>query len=229
MPTEIPLFAGIIASALHVVSGPDHLAAVTPIALESRSKVWKIGFFWGFGHLLGMLIIGLLFLAFKEAIPVEMISEHSEQLVAIVLIGIGLWSLYKLFYKERISKRPHIHTHDDDVYLHTHEANHQNGKHTTQTKKKQISSFSIGILHGLAGVAHFLLLLPALGFESTTESVQYIIGFAIGTVVSMSVYTFILGSLTKGSQGNLSILKMIRLAGGLFALIVGIYWLYLSL
>ena len=45
MPTEIPLFAGIIASALHVVSGPDHLAAVTPIALESRSKVWKIGFF----------------------------------------------------------------------------------------------------------------------------------------------------------------------------------------
>lgn len=229
MSTEIPLIAGIIASTLHVVSGPDHLAAVTPIALETRSKVWKIGFFWGFGHLIGMLIIGLLFLAFKEAIPVEMISEHSEQLVAIVLIGIGLWSLYKLFYKERISKRPHIHTHDADVYLHTHEANHQNGKHTVQTKKKQLSSFSIGVLHGLAGVAHFLLLLPALGLESTVESVQYIIGFAIGTVISMSIYTFILGGVTKGSQGNLSLLKIIRLIGGIFALFIGIYWLYLSL
>jgi sulfite exporter TauE/SafE len=225
---EISIIAGIIASVLHVVSGPDHLAAVTPIAIETKHKVWRIGFFWGAGHLLGMLIIGILFLIFKEVIPVEIISSYSEQLVAIVLIGIGLWSLYKLFYKEKIHNRPHIHV-DDEVYIHKHTEEHQNNHHKGTVKKHLKSSFSIGILHGLAGVAHFILLLPALGFETRFESVLYISGFAIGTVLAMTVYTIILGRITKKSSNNISLLNGIRVVGGLFALIIGFYWLYLSL
>jgi len=106
---NLPFFAGIAASVLHVVSGPDHLAAVTPLAIETRRKVWKIGLFWGFGHLLGMLLIGVLFLLFKEYIPVEKISEHSEQLVGIVLIAVGLWALFSIFYKSKNHKHPHVH------------------------------------------------------------------------------------------------------------------------
>jgi len=174
---SVPLIAGIIASILHVLSGPDHLAVVTPIAIESKKKVWRIGFYWGGGHLLGMLIIGLLFFLFKEVIPVETISGYSEQMVAVVLIGIGLWSLYKLFYKEKIHSRPHIHS-DNEVYVHQHSQSHSHGGHATQSaKNKNTSSFSIGVLHGLAGVAHFILLLPALGLETRFESVQYIGGF----------------------------------------------------
>ncbi|MEM6719386.1 MAG: sulfite exporter TauE/SafE family protein [Bacteroidota bacterium] len=227
--TSLPIIAGIIASILHVISGPDHLAAVTPIAIETKRKVWRIGFYWGAGHLLGMLIIGMLFFVFKEVIPVEAISAYSEQLVALVLIGIGLWSLYKLFYKEKVHHRPHIHT-DGEVYVHTHEEKHHDSKHRSIFKKGNISSsFSIGILHGLAGVAHFLLLLPALGFATQFESIQYIIGFAIGTVVAMTVYTFILGGITKSSRNNRSLLNGIRVTGGVFALVVGVYWMYLSL
>lgn len=228
MINELPLIAGIIASILHVVSGPDHLAAVTPIAIETKRKVWRIGFLWGTGHLLGMLIIGILFLLFKEVIPVETISGYSEQLVAIVLIGIGLWTLYKLFYKEKIHNRPHIHT-DDEVYLHKHNEEHQNNNHTETRKKHLKSSFSIGILHGLAGVAHFILLLPALGFETTFQSLQYISGFAIGTVLAMTAYTIVLGAIAKKSSKNISLLNGVRVVGGLFALIIGFYWLYLSL
>lgn len=228
MITELPLIAGMIASVLHVISGPDHLAAVTPIAIETKRKVWRIGFSWGTGHLLGMLIIGLLFLVFKEVIPVEAISGYSEQLVAVVLIGIGLWSLYKLFYKEKIHSRPHIHA-DGETYVHKHNNVHTHSHHSKETKKNLSSSFSIGVLHGLAGVAHFLLLLPALGFATQSESIQYIIGFAIGTVLAMTVYTLILGGITKSSTNNKSLLNTIRVAGGAFALIVGIYWLYLSL
>ena len=58
MELTFPLFAGIIAAMLHVISGPDHLAAVTPFAIESKKKAWKVGLFWGIGHLLGMLSIG---------------------------------------------------------------------------------------------------------------------------------------------------------------------------
>jgi ABC-type nickel/cobalt efflux system permease component RcnA len=226
--TELPIIEGIIASILHVISGPDHLAAVTPIAIETKRKVWRIGFSWGTGHLLGMLIIGLLFVAFKEVIPVEAISGYSEQLVAVVLIGIGFWSLYKLFYKEKIHTRPHIHA-DGEIHVHKHDDEHKHSHHSKETKKNLSSSFSIGVLHGLAGVAHFLLLLPALGFSSQLESIQYIIGFAIGTVLAMTIYTLILGGITKSSTNNKSLLNTIRVAGGAFALIIGIYWLYLSL
>ena len=62
MELNFPLFAGIIAAMLHVIAGPDHLAAVTPFAIESKKKAWKVGLFWGVGHLLGMLFIGVLFL-----------------------------------------------------------------------------------------------------------------------------------------------------------------------
>ena len=51
------LFAGIATSVLHVISGPDHLTDVTPLAIETRRKLWKIFLFWGFGHLAGMLLL----------------------------------------------------------------------------------------------------------------------------------------------------------------------------
>ena len=94
---NFPLVAGTLASMLHVISGPDHLAAVTPLVIETKRKAWRIGLFWGLGHLLGMLLIGVLFLLFKDIIPVESISEYSEQLVAAVLIGVGLWAFYRIF------------------------------------------------------------------------------------------------------------------------------------
>jgi ABC-type nickel/cobalt efflux system permease component RcnA len=226
---SVPLIAGIIASILHVLSGPDHLAAVTPIAIESKKKVWRIGFYWGGGHLIGMLIIGVLFFLFKEVIPVEAISGYSEQLVAVVLIGIGLWSLYKLFYKEKIHNRPHIHT-GEEVYVHQHDHSHSHGGHTIKDhKSERTSSFSIGVLHGLAGVAHFILLLPALGLETRFESAKYIGGFAIGTVLAMTFYTHLLGLVTKKSSNSKPLLNGIRVAGGFFALIIGVYWMYLTL
>lgn len=234
MTLTFPLLAGTLASMLHVISGPDHLAAVTPLVIETKRKAWKIGLFWGLGHLVGMLLIGVLFLLFKDVIPVEMISEYSEQLVAIVLIGVGTWAFYRIFNEKKKHQHPHVHT-EKVTYAHIHEHNHQEeGHHHTHTKvvkQNLLSSFGIGFLHGLAGVAHFLLLLPVLGFEDTTEGVQYIFGFAIGTVLAMSAYALILGKLASFSkdQHNENFFKGIRFAGGLFAIVIGFYWLYLSL
>ena len=231
-----PLFAGLAASILHVVSGPDHLAAVTPLAIETRCKVWKIGLFWGFGHLTGMLLIGLLFLLFKEYIPIEKISEHSEQLVGVVLIAVGLWALFSMFYKSKRHKHPHVHG-GEEPYIHVHEHNHDTNKfehshnHDKKPKQNLWSSFGIGVLHGLAGIAHFILLLPVLGFENQLDSIQYIVGFGLGTLLAMTIYTFLLGIITSYSKGQKSkfLFKTIRLSGGIFAIAIGVYWLYLSL
>jgi ABC-type nickel/cobalt efflux system permease component RcnA len=223
------LFSAILASILHVISGPDHLAAVTPLAISSQRKGWKIGLVWGFGHLIGMLLIGVLFLLFKEVIPIEAISSYSEQLVAIVLIAVGLWAFYRIFNEKKKHTHPHTHS-DGSTHIHTYENTSEEHSHKKKMKQKTLSSLSIGFLHGLAGVAHFILLLPVLAFETKSEGIQYIIGFAIGTVAAMTAYAFILGNMAKLSKNANDPLffKGIRFTGGLFAVVIGFYWLYLT-
>lgn len=232
METTFPLAAGLIASILHVIAGPDHLAAVAPFAIESKRKAWKIGLFWGIGHLVGMIAIGLLFALFKEVIPVDAISQYSEQLVGIVLVGIGIWSFYRIFKKKKKHKHLHVHAEDAPV-IHSHEHQHDHNsthyhKHPEKLKQNNLASFSIGVLHGLAGISHFLLFLPVLGFETQSDSMAYIVGFAMGIVVAMITFAFVIGkvsSLAKNGHNEI-FFNGIRFAGGLFALVIGIYWIF---
>ncbi len=126
MESSFPFIAALMASMLHVIMGPDHLAAVTPFAIETKRKAWKIGLSWGLGHLAGMLGIGVLFALFKELIPVDLISKYSEQLVGFVLLGIGGWALYKLFKKEKIHAHLHVHSEQGPViHKHPHDHSHE--------------------------------------------------------------------------------------------------------
>jgi len=229
MIESFPFIAALIASILHVITGPDHLAAVVPFAIESKKKAWKIGLFWGIGHLLGMLLIGVLFLIFRELIPVETISQFSEQLVGLVLIFIGVWSFYKLFKQERNHKHLHVHA-NDDLTIHKHEHHHHeqsnHAHHHEGIKQSNFASLSVGFLHGLAGIAHFLLFIPVASFDSKMDSSFYLIGFAAGIIIAMTVFALMIGKISSYAKGehNDALFKGIRLAGGLFAIIIGFYW-----
>ena len=121
----LTFLTGFIASMAHVVTGPDHLAAVTPLAIDSRKKSWIIGFSWGLGHTLGMLMIGLLFILFKEFLPIEAISKHSDTLIGFLLIGIGIWAVVRIYLQHKHGNRPHAHFHATPyLYAHMHKHSH---------------------------------------------------------------------------------------------------------
>lgn len=231
--TSTSFFAGLVAAMLHVITGPDHLAAVTPFAIESKKRAWKVGLFWGLGHLLGMLAIGVLFLLFKDFIPLESISGYSEKLVGVILVLLGVWIFYKIFYVEKKHKHTHIHSNGNPV-IHKHSHQHQSEKthqHQHQNLKQSIlASLSVGFVHGLAGIAHFLLFLPVLGFTSTLDSVNYISGFGVGTVIAMIAYAAVVGKIADFSKQdhNDSFFKGVRLVGGLFAFVIGVYWMLMN-
>ena len=185
--------------------------------------------FWGVGHLLGMLSVGLLFLLFKDLIPFEKISNYSEKFVGIILIGLGMWIFFKIFIEEKTHKHLHIHS-NGNLLIHKHQHIHttekfHNHKHP-KLKQGIISATSVGFIHGLAGIAHFLLFIPVIGFSSKFDSLKYIIGFGIGTLIAMTSFTFVIGGISAflKQDYNNTFFKGVRLTGGLFAFFIGIYW-----
>ena len=233
-PVSFPLLAGLLASLAHVLSGPDHLAAVMPIAVENNKKGWQIGLSWALGHITGMLAIGLLFIMFKQWLPVEAISSHSEALVGFVLIFIGLWAFYRIYKPQKQHSHVHMHT-EDRPYIHSHGHEHnKEGEHLHSHKTKSgsgaLSAYLIGTLHGLAGISHFLIFLPALGLNTTSESVSYLVGFGIGTIIAMTLFAFVIGKTAEKTQigHNAALFKGLRMAAGSFAIVIGIYWVAMS-
>ncbi|MBP7679040.1 MAG: sulfite exporter TauE/SafE family protein [Bacteroidales bacterium] len=229
----IQLLTGFLAAAVHVVTGPDHLAAVTPLAIENRKKAWNIGLMWGIGHVAGMLLIGLLYLAFKSMINVEKISGYSEFLVGFVLIGIGAWAIVKTLgrfhfhhshphYHEKPSPQVHIHRHD-----HHDETNHTH-IHSKSTVQNSITALLIGTLHGFAGISHFLLILPTLALPSVRESVIYLAGFAAGTIIAMIIYAVIMGYIGQRTANFAysAAFRNLRIIAGALAIAVGVWWLF---
>ena len=234
--TNFPLLFGVIASLAHVLSGPDHLAAIGPLAINANRRPWFIGMSWGIGHLCGMLIIGVLFFYLKEFIPVEFISANSEKMVGILLIVIGLWAIYKMLTYHSTDTHAHDHSHEDETgstYIHRHHHHHETGTahlhpHEKRNRQTYLAALGIGVLHGLAGVSHFIGLLPTLAFESRFDSAMYLTGFGIGTILAMVLFSTVLGLIaTKASRSRKDLLfRSINGIAGISAIFVGIFWLW---
>ena len=234
--TSLPLLFGIVASLAHVLAGPDHLAAIGPLAINADRRPWLIGMAWGIGHLTGMLIIGILFFYLKDFIPVEFISANSEKMVGILLIAIGFWAIYKMLTYHKTGTHHHDHTHENtsgETYVHRHHHQHEDEashhhQHEKRDRQTYLAALGIGVLHGLAGVSHFIGLLPTLAFESSFDSALYLTGFGIGTILAMVVFSAILGLIaSKASHSKKDFLfKAINGLAGISAIFVGIFWIW---
>ena len=232
--TSFPIIFGFIAAAAHVLAGPDHLAAIAPLALNTKFRPWMIGMAWGIGHLTGMLVIGLLFFFFKELIPIDIISANSERIVGILLIVIGLWAIARLYDFNFKKEHKHVHAHKDDhgnAFVHVHDHKHVDTvKHSHSNFERQtyLAALGIGLLHGLAGVSHILHLLPTLAFKSSVASIMYLIGFGGGTIAAMVTFSIVLGIISQYSSQKRKevIFKSVNAIAGIGAIFVGFIWLW---
>jgi hypothetical protein len=225
----IAAITGLIAGIIHVWSGPDHLAAIAPLAVRKPNRSWMAGTRWGIGHSAGVAVIGLLSLWLREWIPVnlisswgDLISTWGERFVGIMLIGIGYWALRKAF---RIHAHEHEHDGDRHVHLHAHThtiAHEQPAAHQHHTH----AAFGIGILHGLAGSSHFLGVLPILAFPTRIQAIGYLIAFGCGTILSMATFSWLIGLLTsRWAAGSAKIYRALMGACAACAMAVGCFWL----
>lgn len=220
----IALLSGITAGLIHVLSGPDHLAAVAPLSLTRWKKAVPIGFRWGLGHSSGVLFVGLLALLFRELIPMEAISSWGERGVGVMLIGIGLWGIRKSL-KTRLHAHEHTHGGSTHVHYHVHAHGHKPEEAEEKGHQHTHAAFAVGTIHGVAGSSHLFGVLPALVIPSRIDSISYLVAFGLGTIVAMVLFSSIFGWVGRGLNGNI---RHYRLAGSCVsaaAVILGVYWM----
>jgi len=225
------IIAGLSAGAIHVLAGPDHLAAVAPLAADREESPWTAGLLWGLGHAGGVVVVGLAVLLLREVLPLERLSGWSERLVGLVLIAIGAWGI-----RQATRQRVHVHEHQHDGHRHAHvhvhnraanhDAPHAHGAAAAHLHVQTRAAFGVGILHGLAGSAHFLGILPALAFAARSSAVAYVAAFGVGTVAAMTLFAALIGWVAKRfSRNGARLYRGLLFTFGVAAIVVGVMWL----
>lgn len=206
----LTLLSGVLAGLVHVLSGPDHLAAVAPLAMADRRRGWLAGCTWGVGHTSGVVAIAALAVLLRDVLPpVDVISSWSERLVGAALIALGFWGLRAAL---RIRSTPHVH---GSV---RHEHVHLGREGLPRRVSHAHASFAMGVLHGIAGSSHFLGVLPALALPTRASALTYIAAFGAGSIVAMTAFGAVLGTAPARAH------RAFMFAAATLALIVGGAW-----
>lgn len=213
------LITGLAAGAAHVVTGPDHLAALAPIAVDRPLKALGLGLRWGLGHGVGVVALGGLGIVARGFVDVDAISAWSEFIVGFMLVAMGLWALRRA---SRMVIHTHGHTHeaDDHAHLHVHASpdQHDSAAHRGHSH----AAFFVGLLHGAAGTGHLLGVLPSLALPPA-EAAVYLGAYFVAAVGAMGVFGGLMGRLAQ--RFGLLGLRRIMYGVSTAAIGVGAVWL----
>lgn len=219
------VLTGLATGFVHVLAGPDHLAAVAPLSVGKRGSGWQIGFRWGIGHALGVILIGLLALWLREQLPLDSLSLIAERIVGITLIGIGFWGLHRAL-KNHLHKHAHSHDGQTHTHIHVHGPVTAHSPSIQRTHAHSHAALSIGVLHGLAGGSHVLGILPALAFPQASQTIGYLTGFGMGTVAAMASFSSVVALIAPGRMRHEAFANRILMASfSVASLGIGSYWL----
>ena len=209
---------GALAGFFHVLSGPDHLAAVAPIAVADRERGWLAGWTWGLGHAAGVVVVAVIAVLLRDLLPpIEEISAWSERIVGGALIAVGLWALRR---STRLQPKPHAHASGAHDHVHV-----QAGPGWLRRLGHVHASFCLGVLHGIAGSSHFFGVLPALALPTRGAALTYIGAFGIGTVLAMTAFAAAAGAAGARTRHSAAAHRIMMIVAAVAAIAVGGVWL----
>ena len=200
----------------------DHIAALS--AIVSKNEPIKssslLGMFWGFGHTISLLVVGLVILLLKISIP-EKIVLSLEFIVGIMLVLLGI-NVVMAINKNKIHFHKHIHGKEEHIHVHSHKLkkNHAH-EHTTLYQ-----SLSIGLIHGLAGSAAITLFVLTT-IKSFWIGMIYMLTFGIGSMAGMIMVSSIISlPFIIISSKFKKIHKIMDVSAGLISIVMGLSILY---
>jgi ABC-type nickel/cobalt efflux system permease component RcnA len=216
----------------------DHVVAVSTIVSEHRSVLRSalVGCLWGIGHTTSLVIVGVLVLVFRIAIPPP-VAKWLEFGVALMIIGLGIMAVVRVL-RRRADVHLHRHSHDGQSHVHIHF--HEDGTEHVGVAASQLSHAShshaisrlgfkpllVGAMHGLAGSAA-LTLLVLTQIQSELLGLLYLGVFGLGSTFGMLLMSGLIGlpfafsgrRLTKVNYG-------LQTVAGSLSIIFGLWYAY---
>ena len=175
---------------LHALDA-DHVMAVSALASRRPTLRQAITFCarWAVGHALALLLLGAVVLWLGARLP-DAVVDWAEELVGVVLIGLGVWVLWDL-RRRRIHAHAHAH---DGLRQHAHWHAHQSHTgHGESEHRHDHSAVLVGLLHGTAGSAPVIALVPLAHMASPWLGFAYLVLFSGGGLVSMILFGGLIG------------------------------------
>ncbi|MFQ5512952.1 MAG: hypothetical protein ACE5FG_00830 [Myxococcota bacterium] len=202
--------SALLAGAVHVLLGADHLAAVAPFALDARRRAWAVGLRWGVGHAVGIVTVAVVAYALMARLEIHALRAWSPWLVGGVLIAIGLWGLRHARSAELALSAP-AQAPAGPAHVHTGAA------------------FLVGALHGIAGTGNLLGVLPAIAQPSWPLVLSSLTGFALGTILAMGGFAWLLSvGVARGAQRVERLYRSVFLWASRLCLGLGSVWMLLG-
>ncbi|MFN2483088.1 MAG: sulfite exporter TauE/SafE family protein, partial [Pyrinomonadaceae bacterium] len=210
----------------------DHVVAVSTIVSEHRN-LWRaalVGGLWGVGHTSSLMLVGVVVLALRIAVP-ERVASWLEFCVALMIIGLGASALVRVL---RGRAQMHLHRHSHGGSPHTHVHFHEVGsehidhaaQHTHAVSRVGWKPLLVGAMHGLAGSAA-LTLLVLTRIESFALGLLYLAVFGLGSVGGMLLMSGLIGlpfalSARRFSRFN----YVLQTCAGVSSIVFGLWYAY---
>jgi ABC-type nickel/cobalt efflux system permease component RcnA len=180
----------------------DHVVAVSTIVSEHRSVLRSalVGCLWGIGHTASLVVVGVLVLVFRIAIPPP-VANWLEFSVALMIIGLGIMAVVRVL-RRRAEVHLHRHSHDGQSHVHIHFHEQQtehvaasplsHASHTHAISRIGFKPLLVGTMHGLAGSAA-LTLLVLTQIQSVSLGLLYLGVFGLGSTFGMLLMSGLIG------------------------------------
>lgn len=208
---------GFMLGMMHALDA-DHVMAVSVLSVgrPGLGRTLRFSANWAIGHGGVLLFSSLMLFGLGLAIP-EPLQRLAEVAVGVLLIGLGFWCFWVL-RKRRLSLEEHLH--GDLRHRHWHEAGDETGR---GHGKGGHAPIMVGMLHGLAGSAPALALIPAVAQGQLGPALGYLMLFSLGVMVSMVTFGLGWGSLLS-RLSPLALIWSQRLVSA-SSIAIGGYWL----
>lgn len=225
--------AAFLLGAVHAIE-VDHMVAVSVFTGLKPKLIAaaNYGARWGLGHGLVVIIVGGLIALLNIKVPPTIIG-YSEIAVGVALIVLGVWAFKraKRFHTHSPQEHSHsnshqhghLHAHDlqsEAPHKHSHEENQQAG----QSHHQHLPT-AIGALHGLAGSAPILALIPVTLLSNFSQVVIYLLLFSVGTTLSMAVYALLAAAAMQGLKLTKQHIYRLTCGIAIATILVGLWWI----
>ncbi len=214
---------------LRHASDPDHLVAVTSLVAGDRRGARgavRLGAWWGIGHAIVLLSLGLPLIALKSDLPgwLEGSAEKAVGAVIVLLAARVTWKWIRGDY--RVGAHRHAAGAELGPTRHRH-LRRGGGEHLHARVRTPRQAFAIGVLHGLAGTGAVVVLLIA-ALPSQLEAAAALMVFAPMTIVSMAALTGAFGWVLTRPLVEPVYRTVLIPALGLFGLSFGLWYVGIS-